>query len=119
MRVWRPSVSCGRRCSLATASRSSDRSAAARPRYVALLFDDVHTRHADMSHARVAAERFVGEALQPGDRVAIFTTSGTRAVCFARAAAMLAGAIKTLSAHPRMSEDGVAACPRITPYQAY
>jgi VWFA-related protein len=86
---------------------------------VALLFDDVHTRHADMSHARVAAERFVREALQPGDRVAIFTTSGTRAVGFTSDAEKLAGAIKNLSAHPRMSEDGVAACPRITPYQAY
>jgi VWFA-related protein len=93
--------------------------AAAKPRYVALLFDDVHTRHADMSHARVAAERFVREALQPGDRVAIFTTSGTRAVGFTSDAEKLAGAIKNLSAHPRMSEDGVAACPRITPYQAY
>jgi VWFA-related protein len=46
------------------------------PRYVALLFDDVHTRHGDLAHARVAAERFVREALQPGDRVAILPLPG-------------------------------------------
>jgi hypothetical protein len=42
------------------------------PRYVALLFDDVHIRHGELMHARAAAERFVREALQPGDRVAIY-----------------------------------------------
>jgi VWFA-related protein len=89
------------------------------PRYVALLFDDVHTRQGDVSRARVAAERFVQEALQPGDRVAIFTTSGTRVLAFTADVAQLIGAIEKLSAHPRMSEDGVAPCPRITPYQAY
>jgi VWFA-related protein len=89
------------------------------PRYVALLFDDVHTRHGDLAHARVAAERFVREALQPGDRVAIFTTSGTRVLAFTADTAKLIGGIEKLSEHPRMDENGVAPCPRITPYQAY
>ena len=88
-------------------------------RYLALLFDDVHTRQGDVSHARVAAERFVREALQPGDRVAIFTTSGTRVLAFTADTAKLIGAIEKLSAHPRMDENGEAPCPRITPYQAY
>lgn len=88
-------------------------------RYVALLFDDVSTRQRDLGHARVAAERFVRESMQPGDRVAIVTTSGTVGSPFTADRAALAGAIGKLRAHPRMSEDGVAPCPRITPYQAY
>jgi Mg-chelatase subunit ChlD len=71
------------------------------PRYVALLFDDVHIRQGDLSHARVAAERFVRDALQPGDRVAIFTTSETEVLAFTTDAAKLIGAIEKLSAHPR------------------
>jgi VWFA-related protein len=89
------------------------------PRYVALLFDDVHTHQGDLNHARVAAERFVREALQPGDRVAIFTTSGTRSLAFTSVTAKLIDAVERLSAHPRMDENGMAPCPRITPYQAY
>src|SRR5580658_1715037 len=88
-------------------------------RYVALLFDDAHIRQTDFGHARVAAERFVREALQPGDRVAVFTTSGTRTLGFTADTAQLAGVIEKLSAHPRMEENGIAPCPRITPYQAY
>lgn len=59
----------------------SARSVAA-PRFVALLFDDVHTRQSDLSHTQVAAERFVREAFEPGDHVAIFTTSRTRVLAF-------------------------------------
>jgi VWFA-related protein len=88
-------------------------------RYVALLFDDVHTRQSDFSHARVAAERFVREALQPSDRVAIFTTSRTKVLAFTADAGKLLDTIAKLSAHPRMDENGEAPCPRITPYQAY
>jgi VWFA-related protein len=92
---------------------------AAETRYVALLFDDVHTSQGDLSHARVAAVRFVKEALHPGDRVAIFTTSGYDPLGFTADNAMLVKAIEKLRAHPRMSENGITPCPRITPYQAY
>jgi VWFA-related protein len=92
---------------------------ATEPRNVALLFDDVDTRQGDLMHARVAAERFVREALRPGDRVAICTTSGTRVLGFTADTAKLIDAIEKLSAHPRMEDGGVAPCPRITPYQAY
>ncbi len=88
-------------------------------RYVALLFDDVHTSQGDVSHARVAAVRFVKEALQAGDRVAIFTTSGYDPLGFTADTVMLVKAIEKLRAHPRMSENGITPCPRITPYQAY
>jgi VWFA-related protein len=92
---------------------------AVEPRYVALLFDDVHTSQGDLSHARVAAVRFVKVALHPGDRVAIFTTSGYDPLGFTGETATLVKTIEKLRAHPRMSENGITPCPRITPYQAW
>ncbi len=90
------------------------------PRYVALLFDDVHIRHGELMHARAAAERFVREALQPGDRVAIYIPPPEPGfLAFTSDIAKLTGAIEKLSAHPRMEENGIAPCPRITPYEAY
>jgi VWFA-related protein len=93
--------------------------AAAKPRYVALLFDDVSTRQGDLSRTRLAAVRFVKEGLRPGDRAGIFTTSETAVIGFTAEKPNLIEAIEKLQAHPRMSEDGVMPCPRITPYQAY
>ena len=44
-------------------------------RFVALTFDDVHLKMADAVAVRVAAGKFV-DAMSPGDRVGIFSTSG-------------------------------------------
>ena len=44
-------------------------------RFVALTFDDVHLKMADAVSVRVAAGKFV-DAMAPGDRVGIFSTSG-------------------------------------------
>jgi len=44
-------------------------------RFVALTFDDVHLKMADAVTVRVAAGKFV-DAMAPGDRVGIFSTSG-------------------------------------------
>ena len=52
------------------------------PRFVALYFDDIHTIPGDLRHAQLAAQRFVREALQPVDRVAIFTTSSAQSLDF-------------------------------------
>jgi VWFA-related protein len=43
---------------------------------LALFFDDLNTSDTDMMQARDAADHFLARQLQPGDRVAIFT-SGT------------------------------------------
>ena len=88
-------------------------------RYVALVFDDVHIRDGDVMHSRVAAKRFVTEALQPDDHVAIFTTSAGKALDFTADVSKLIEGIEKIRPHPRMSENGVEPCPRITPYQAY
>jgi VWFA-related protein len=93
--------------------------AAAVPRFIALFFDDVNTNSGDLAHAKLAAIRFVKEALTPTDRVAIFTASSTESLAFTDDASKLTGTIEKLQAHPRMSESGLGTCPRITPYQAY
>src|SRR5271163_4779410 len=45
-------------------------------RFVALLFDDVHLNLQDLVQARLAAMRYLDSAIDPSERVAIFTTSG-------------------------------------------
>jgi len=45
-------------------------------RYIAYLFDDVHLQRADLLQTRRAVNRHLDEALDPGSRAAIFTTSG-------------------------------------------
>ena len=44
-------------------------------RFLGLFFDDANTSAADLVQARDAADRQFGAGLQPGDHVAIFTTS--------------------------------------------
>ncbi|MGH9476749.1 MAG: VWA domain-containing protein [Terriglobales bacterium] len=89
------------------------------PRVVALWFDDVNTGDGDLKHARNAALEFLRHGLEPGDRIGLFTTSGTGQVAFTADTAALEGAIAEIRAHPRQSEFGTASCPRITPFQAY
>jgi VWFA-related protein len=45
-------------------------------RYVAYVFDDLHSRFEDLAQVRAAAERHFAESLAPDSRAAIYTTSG-------------------------------------------
>ncbi|MGH9394161.1 MAG: VWA domain-containing protein, partial [Terriglobales bacterium] len=92
--------------------------ATAAPRSIALYFDDVNTEKNDLANARLAAQRFVREALEPGDRVAVFTASSQQSLASTHDAAKLLAAIEQIRAHPRAS-DSMLSCPRITPYQAF
>ena len=44
--------------------------------FVAYLFDDVHASFEDLQRSRDAAGRVIAASMQPGDRGAIYTTSG-------------------------------------------
>jgi VWFA-related protein len=89
-------------------------------RFVALLFDDVHVALADLLHARVAATRYVDEALQPTDRVAVFTVSGQSQTDFTKDRDKLHSAL--LGLMPRAvagtSTTGTGTCPPIDYYEA-
>lgn len=51
-------------------------------RYIAYVFDDIHTGASELIQARVAASQHMLRSLGPGDRAAILTTSGSNALDF-------------------------------------
>ena len=88
-------------------------------RWIALLFDDLNTPAGDLSHAKIASNRFVREALASGDRIAIFTTSAGAIIEFTSDPSAALASIATIQAHPRMSPNGISQCPRMSPFEAY
>ena len=51
-------------------------------RFVAMLFDDVNTPFESLARARDAADHFLTSSVQPGDRVALYTSSGQKQIDF-------------------------------------
>lgn len=88
-------------------------------RWIGLLFDDINTAPGDLAHAKIAASRFIKEAVQSGDRIAVFTTSSGRASEFTDDSTAILAAMTKVQSHPRISPGGVGQCPRITAYEAY
>jgi VWFA-related protein len=86
-------------------------------RFVAYLFDDVHTNTADLIQARNAADRHLTETLDPAARAAIFTTSGQGNVDFTDDRAKLHEALLKLMARPTAIAGG-SDCPDLTYYMA-
>jgi VWFA-related protein len=108
----------------ATAQRSapapkSPNQSAVSGRWIGLLFDDINTAPGDLAHAKIAAARFIKEAVRTGDRVAIFTTSAGLSVGFTYDPAAILAAMTKIQSHPRTSRGGLALCPRMTAYEAY
>lgn len=89
------------------------------PRSIALFFDDVQTSVGDLARAKIAARHFLEDGVMPGDRVATFTSSATVTLDFTSDISKVLAAVSTVQAHQRVSENGIAPCPRMTPYQAY
>ncbi|MGH9732093.1 MAG: VWA domain-containing protein [Candidatus Acidiferrales bacterium] len=90
---------------------------APRPRYVALYFDDLHTRSGDMRHVQLAAENFVQSGLSTNDQIALFTASASVTVNFTADTSKILDALTRLRSRARVFDTGV--CPRITPHDAY
>jgi len=87
----------------------------ARPdRYVAYVFDDIHTSFEDLAAARNAASHHLSR-LQTEDRAAIFTTSGQVMLDFTNDPDKLQQALKSLRTHPVVHGP---MCPPISPYTA-
>ena len=59
---------------------------AAPERFVAFVFDDMHLRTVDIPQVRDAVRRYVRSSITPGDRMALFTTSGQGNVDFTASA---------------------------------
>lgn len=101
----------------AAGQSNAEPSGAARPRYVALYFDDLNTRFGDMRHVQLAAENFLRTGIGPDDQIALFTASGLQTVSFTPNAPEIISAVEELKFHGRAIESS--GCPRITPYDAY
>ncbi|MGH9781590.1 MAG: VWA domain-containing protein, partial [Candidatus Acidiferrales bacterium] len=88
-------------------------------RWIGLFFDDINTLPGDLAHAKIASSRFIRETTASGDHIAVFTASGGPVLQFTSETTAVLAAVKGVEAHPRISPGGLAACPRITAYEAY
>ena len=82
-----------------------------------MFFDDVHASVL-LHKSGEAAEKLISNDLRPGDRVGIFTASGTTSVDFTGDKDLLRAGLARLKPHPL---DGVhpIGTPPMTPFQAY
>lgn len=86
-------------------------------RFATLFFDDLHLSTSDAIVSRLAATKLFG-AMQPGERIAIFTTSGKVRQEFTADRGKLDDAIQRIVPHS-FSMSSAADCPPMTFYEAY
>ncbi|MGA3326686.1 MAG: VWA domain-containing protein [Terriglobia bacterium] len=86
-------------------------------RFVAMYFDDVNTPIEDLLRARDAADHFLTGSVQPGDRVALYTSSGQKQIDFTDNHAQIHEALFALQARPIVGVD--TSCGAIPPYEAF
>jgi VWFA-related protein len=86
-------------------------------RFVAFYFDDIHLSFEDAVRTREAAKKYL-TGLGPGDRAAVFTSSGRLKQEFTSDRDKLDQTLDRLQPQPRTS-GGVRECPDISPYQAW
>jgi VWFA-related protein len=91
--------------------------ASAARRFMALYFDDVNTPFETLARARDAADHFLTGSVQPGDRVALYTSSGQEQMDFTDDLAKVHQALFDLRPRPIMEQD--TSCGAIPPYEAY
>ncbi|HTS37884.1 MAG TPA: VWA domain-containing protein [Candidatus Solibacter sp.] len=97
-----------------TEPRAKQSNAGVGPRFVAYIFDDIHSSFADLASAGQAAARHL-VALGEKDNAGIFVTSGQLGINFTSDRAKLQETLKNLRPHPLMP---VGRCPSISPYMA-
>ena len=86
-------------------------------RFVAYVFDDMHTTFGDLAMARAAAVKHLAEALKGADRAAIYTTSGQTALDFTDDRDKLQETMNRIVPRSRLT-GGISQCPDISPYMA-
>jgi VWFA-related protein len=91
--------------------------APAKPRFIAVVFDDVSMPLGDLYHAKAAAKRFLKSGMAATDQLAVLTISSGVVLPFTADRAALSEAIdKVVLRQKRQVWDG---CPSFTPYEAY
>lgn len=101
-------------------ARTPPKPSVPRPRFIALFFDDTHSSMAGFERARQAARQLIARGIKPGDRIGIYTSSGTVERDFTPNAEALLAILGTMRRHPAPGvSTGYGACPKLTAYQAY
>jgi VWFA-related protein len=103
----------------AAPGRGSEVTPVVQPRYVALFFDDLNTGMANLNFAREAAIKFIQKGLDLGEKVGIFTASGTLSLDFTDDVKGLLDILAKLRKYQRPPDQGPGACPRLDTYQAW
>jgi VWFA-related protein len=85
-------------------------------RFVAYLFDDLHSSFTDLARAKTAALTHLAESMSPVDRVAVFTTSGQNAQDFTDDRDQLRETINRIAPRSRATHSGD--CPNVSEYVA-
>jgi VWFA-related protein len=91
---------------------------ARKTRFIAFYFDDFNMSAGDTNASRGAAEKFIREGLEVGDKAGVFTTSTEVSQEFTDDKQKLLDALEKIRTHQKVS-GGAAHCPNISPYQAF
>jgi len=86
-------------------------------RFVAYLFDDMHTTFGDLAQARNAAVKYLAESMKAADRAAVYTTSGQNALDFTDDREKLTETMNRIMPRSRQLSS-IAQCPDISDYMA-
>jgi VWFA-related protein len=86
-------------------------------RFVAYLFDDMHTAFGDLAQARAAAVKHLAETLKGADRAAVYTTSGQNMLDFTDDPDKLTETMNRIMPRSRQIRSGNQ-CPDISDYMA-
>ena len=87
-------------------------------RFMAMYFDDVHLEFGDLVRTRDAADHYLAANLEPGDRAALFTSSGQNQLDFTDDRQQLHDGLLRLRPRPIYPKNPDA-CPDISPFQGY
>jgi VWFA-related protein len=85
--------------------------------FVAFVFDDRHMQFADLPQVRDAVRRYIRSSLQPGDRAALFTTSGKGDVDFTTDPEALDRALLAIRPSP-LTSSALGSCFHVSYFQA-
>jgi VWFA-related protein len=86
-------------------------------RFIAYLFDDIHSTFGDLAQARQAAIRHISNELSATDRAGLFTTSGLDVVDFTDDRAQLINNLNLLQPRP-IGRSTMQQCPDVSFYMA-
>lgn len=86
-------------------------------RFIAYLFDDVHSKFTELAQTRDAVRRQIDSGLRTTDRAAIYTTSGQTVQDFTDSRDDLHRALAELRPRP-VTGQGTSHCPNMTYYMA-